>query len=101
MFPRVKVVPFKDDSPENDYSKLLTSYAAEFVHKQLKLHVAVKVKEIKESYGQYMVDTSEGSEVVTSTTCGCIFHMSMLLPCRHIFALQHKNDEPIFDPVHL
>ena len=53
MFPRVKVVPFKDDSPENDYSKLLTSYAAEFVHKQLKLHVAVKVKEIKELWAVY------------------------------------------------
>ena len=92
IFQRVKVFPFKDDSPENDYSKLLTSYAAEFVHKQLKL--TGKVKE-----GQYMVDTSEGSKVVTSTTCGCIFHMSMLLPCRHIFALRCKNDETLFDPV--
>ena len=97
MFQRVRVVPFKDDSSENDCSKLLTSYAAEFVHKQLKL--AGKVKEIKESNGQYMVDTSEGSKVVTSTTCGCIFHMSMLLSCHHIFTLRCKNDESLFDPV--
>ena len=93
MFQRVKVVPF---NPENDYSKLLTSYAPEFVHKQLKL--AGKVKEIN-SNGQYMVDTSERSKVVTSTTCGCILHMFMLLPCHHIFALRRKNDELLFDPV--
>ena len=49
MFQRVKVFPFKDDSPDNDYSKWLTSYAAEFVHKQLKL--AGKVKEGQYNYG--------------------------------------------------
>ena len=63
----------RDHKAALNYSKLLTSYAAEFVHKQLKL--TGKVKE-----GQYIVDTSEGSKVVTSTTCGCIFHIASMSP---------------------
>jgi len=35
MFQKIKVNPLRDDSPESLYSRLLTNYAAEFVHKQL------------------------------------------------------------------
>ena len=31
--------------------------------------------------------------------CGCIFHRSMLLPCRHIFAVRRKLGKPLYDPV--
>ena len=46
-FQKVKVYPFKVDSPEAEYSKLLTPYAFTFVHNQMKL--MIKVKEIKDS----------------------------------------------------
>ena len=51
---------------------------------QLKL--VDKVHEIKEENGQYTVETS----------CGCVFNTSMLLPCRHMFALRYKLQEPLF-----
>lgn len=37
VFQKVKVMPFQDDSPRSMYSRLLISYAAGFVHKQLEL----------------------------------------------------------------
>ena len=94
MFQKVKVNPFCDDSPESKYSKLLTTYAADYVHKQLKL--VDKVHEIKEENGQYTVETSEGVKVITLSSCGCVFNTSMLLPCRHMFALRYKLQEPLF-----
>lgn len=51
MFQKIKVNPFCDDSPESQYSKLLTAYTAEYVHRQLKL--CDNVHEIKEDNGQY------------------------------------------------
>ena len=33
MFQKVKVIPFSEDSPECQYSKLLTTYAADYVLK--------------------------------------------------------------------
>ena len=78
VFQKVKVNPFRDDSPQSMYSRLLTTYAAGFVHKQLEL--ADKVSCFTD---KYMVKTSEGDKYVTSSTCECIFRRSMLLPCRH------------------
>ena len=72
-----------------------TEYASTLVIKQLKL--ADKVKNIRENE-DYLVETSEGERVVSCTGCGCIFHNSMLLPCRHMFALRIKLGEPLFDP---
>ena len=37
MFQKVKVIPFSEDSPECQYSKLLTTYAADYVLKQMKM----------------------------------------------------------------
>ena len=37
MFQKVKVTPFVDHSPESQYSKLLTTYAVEYVLKQLNM----------------------------------------------------------------
>lgn len=96
MFQKVKVSPFPVESPEGEYSKLLTSYASEYVVKQLGL--IDKVKDIKDDNGEYSVETSEGVRVVTITSCQCIFNQSMLLPCRHILALRRKLGEPLFAP---
>lgn len=96
MLQKVKVNTFATDSPENKYSKFLTSYAAPLVVKQIEL--AKKVKEITESDDQYLVETSEGKKCVSLAECECIFRKSMLLPCRHIFALRNKLEQPLFDP---
>ena len=85
MFQKAKVHAFAPDSPEGEYSKLLTSYASPKVIKQLEL--ASKVKSISEVGGQYSVETSEGPKCVSPDDCKCIFRKSMLLPRRHIFAL--------------
>ncbi len=71
MYQKVKVHPFPLDSPQSDYSRFLTSYATEYVLKQLSL--IDKVKDIKDENGQYSVETSEGVRVVTFTSCECIF----------------------------
>lgn len=46
MFQKVKVNPQSDDSPESKYLKLLTAYAADYVHKQLKLTTYMKSKRL-------------------------------------------------------
>ena len=95
-FQKVKVYPFQVDSPETEYSKILTPYAFSFVHNQIKL--ISKVKEIKEqASGTFTVATSEGEKVVSINDCECMFYTSMSLPCRHILALRSKLDEPLFD----
>ena len=93
MYQKVKVHPFSLDSPQSDYSRFLTSYAPEYVLKQLSQ--IDKVKDIKDENGQYSVEISEGVRVVTFTSCECIFNRSMILPCRHIFALRRKSPAAI------
>ena len=44
----------------------------------------------------FVVDTSEGPRKVDTFTYECILNKSMLLPCRHIFALHEKFGEPCF-----
>ncbi len=89
VFQRVKVNPFRDDSSENMYSQLLTNYSANF---QLELadKLANKLSQITEEGDTYVVKTSEGQKNVTISSCECIFRKSMLLPCRHIFALRSQ-----------
>ena len=97
MFQKVKVSCFNDDSPESHYSKFLSSYAAQFVHKQLNLAHKVSAITADADNDCYLVDTTEGQKKLTNSACECIFNKSMRLPCRHIFALRHKLDQPLFD----
>ena len=93
----MKVSCFNDDSLESHYSKVLSCYAAQFVHKQLNL--AHKVLPITADADDdcYLVDTTEGQKKLTTSACECIFNKPMCLPCRHIFALRCKLDQPLFD----
>ncbi len=95
MFQKVKVQTFPPDPSEMKFSKLLTSYAVQFVLQQIKLMEKVQV--ITGKNGQYIVQTSEGAKVVTSMTCSRTFCHSMSLPCRHIFAQRRKLKCPLFD----
>ena len=94
IFQKVKVSPYSADSPEAQYSQLLTPYAYKFVQKQLAL--VDKVKEIEESSGVFTIKTSEGVLTVSSTNCTCIFRTSMLLPCRHMLAFRKEIAQPLF-----
>ena len=95
MFQKVKVLPFQQGTAEFDYTQYLTSYAAGFVLKQVS-----KVKDIKDDGSDqcYKVQTSAGKVQVSEFDCGCIFHQSMLLPCRHMFALRKMLSKPLYDP---
>ena len=95
MFQKVKVQNFEQGSAESRYSELLTSYASSFVLNQLKM--APKVKKIREDGDEYRVTTS-GEKLVSLENCGCMFHTSMRLPCRHMFALRSQVGEPLYDP---
>ena len=101
MFQKVKVQPFQEGAAEYDFVKHLTSYASSFVIKQIEL--ASKVKQIRQTAGasdndSYTVKTSQGEVQVSELKCACIFFQSMLLPCRHIFALRKMLKKPLFDP---
>ena len=72
MFQKVKVQPYVQGSPENEYTKLLTSYASGLVIKQLE--TAKKVKNIKEESDRYVVETSEGERSVGMH----FFHFNLL-----------------------
>ena len=97
MFQKVEVSCFNDYSPESHYSKFLSNYAAQFVHKQL--HLAHKVSAITADGDSYLVDTTEGQKKLTTFSCECIFNRSVCLPCQHIFALRNKLDQPLFDVI--
>ena len=95
MFQKVRVCPFPKDSAEYSYSQLLTSYAFTFVNKQLKL--IDKVKNFEEVEEGYVCQTSEGSRNVNLSDCSCAFRTSMLLPCRHMFALCKGLCKPLYN----
>ena len=84
MFQKIKVRPFSNDTPEAKYCELLTSYASDFVVKQLNLFE--KVKNIQEKDGVYTIETKHGLKTVSTQDYGCVFRQSMKLPCCHILA---------------
>ena len=94
MFQKIPVYAFPPVTPEGEYSKLLTSYALPLVIKQIDL--SQSLKEIKDKDGQYSMLSSEGEITVSVLNCECIFRKSMLLPCRHMFALRSKLGQPLY-----
>jgi zinc finger SWIM domain-containing protein 3 len=96
-FQKVKVQNFGIGSPEYQYSQLLTSYASSYVSRQLNLVHKVKEITASEDGTLYTVETSGGVKNVSLHDCDCLFSKSMLLPCRHIFALRRKLGTPLFD----
>lgn len=93
---KIRVHTFPEGSAEIEYSKFLTCYASGYLLKQMKL--VCQVKEIKEDSGLFVIEASEGKITVDLFSCSCIFYSSMRLPCRHIFALRAKLNQPLFDP---
>lgn len=94
VFQKVRVTPFKPDSPEYSYMQILTPYALGYVVKQLDL--AHKVKILRQSGNVYEINSSEGINQVTPTDCDCTFRKSMQLPCRHIFAVRNYCEADLY-----
>ena len=86
MFQKVPVTVYKQNTPEYLYMQLLTPYALGYVVKQLSLIDRVKI--LDKSGDVYEINTTEGIVKATATDCSCGFRKSMLLPCRHIFAVR-------------
>ena len=85
MFQKVKVSHFNDDSPENHYSKFLSSYATQFVHKQLNLAHKVSAITADADDDCYLVDTTESRKSLLPLLVNvflispCVFHVGIFL----------------------
>ena len=73
------------DSPLADYVHQLTPYAFSAVKKQYELSLNITIPE--GSIRIIQMERSDGLINISTTHCDCRFFRSMLLPCRHIFAL--------------
>ena len=90
------VVPFPPGSPEVKFSQFLTPHAFQIVLKQIELSSKVVISEECCDHDVVTLQTSSGVTHVTSTSCTCQFSAMNQLPCRHIFALRAKQDQPIY-----
>lgn len=95
-FQRKLVMSHPVTSVERQYSELLTSYASSFVLKQLKMSTNISRMKSSTQNGEYNFEKDEVLSV-TAKKCSCCFFNSMLLPCRHIFALRRQLDINLFD----
>ncbi|XP_065681323.1 uncharacterized protein LOC124811174 [Hydra vulgaris] len=92
---KVSVDVFDPNSAEAAYKKVLTLYAARHVLKQMSLFKEIIL--LPGEHGQFIVNSHEGSHIVTSNFCSCMFRKSMNLPCRHIFAARQLLGINLFD----
>ena len=96
VFQKVPVTVYKQNTPEYLYMQLLTPYALGYVVKQLSLIDRVKI--LDKSGDVYEINTTEGIVKATATDCSCGFRKSMLLPCRHIFAVRSSSRVDLYSP---
>jgi len=73
----------------------LTPYAYRFVAKLMALKA--KVELVNDGTEQFHVISSEGSILVSLSTCQCTSWQSMWLPCRHILAVRMNLGLDLFD----
>lgn len=90
-----RVSQFPLNSPEEQFSRILTPYATGYVHKQLALRNKVKIDE--DDGVKCRIRSSNGILSVTIDSCQCTFWMSMHLPCRHIFAVRESRQVSLYD----
>ena len=92
-----RVTTFEADSPEEEFAKLLTPYAAHYVQKQIELRKSIKIA--ADDGVNCTVSSSNGTLSVTTELCQCSFSQSMQLPCRHMFAVREKRNMPLFSEI--
>jgi len=97
QFQKVPTVSHQRGSSEDLYSQLLTTYAADFVLKQLQLHSKVTPTVSDADDALFHVSSHEGNLTVTDSSCQCLFRKATGLPCRHIFAVRSRLGMNLFD----
>ena len=91
-----KVLKYLPGSIQEQYTTLLTSYAAGFVTQQIEY--LDRVGNMTENRnGVFHVHSSRGVEKVSNNSCTCLFFSCMRLPCRHIFAVRQTTSENMYD----
>ena len=90
---------YAECSVEAKYLKILTPYAFGYVVQQLQLAAKVKSisRKISRSGNEFEVKASFGKLTVSACHCDCTFFTSMMLPCRHIFAVRSVLEKDTFD----
>ena len=101
-YQKVKVVSHNNNdinSPEAQYTDLITSYTSNFVLKQLTLSETdvYEFVPIIGNAGIFHGLTSQGRIAVSHFRCSCCFFQSMKLPCRHIFRLHQNAGVSLYD----
>ena len=89
-----RVSAFPPESPEEQFAKMLTPFALDFVIKQLKFRKKVTIVEHNDANS--VVSSSAGNLTVTVNSCQCTFWKTMHLPCRHMFAVREKKQLPLY-----
>ena len=72
------------------FQKFVTPFAFQHIQSQMMYSEKVNVLSPNE------VQTSSGVKQVTVSSCECDFFKSMVLPCRHIFAIRRYTGEDMF-----
>lgn len=75
------------------YHELLTPFIFWKIHFEFEMMEKV----IFTSYDENTAVTTFG-RTVTSSTCSCEFHLSMILPCRHILKFREQRNIDVFAP---
>jgi len=105
--------PVGIESDQDEFVKLVTPYAHQFLLKQQALREKVKI--LNQQDDLFTVSSREGIQFclsilffrvaflgtlsVTSSSCQCAFVSTMMLPCRHIFAVRELLKSPLYSEV--
>ena len=92
---KVSIDPFPLGSVEGKYASSVTSFALQFIVKQLKLSDSTDVT-VEDDHAAATVLIDGVSTEVTPDECPCPFWKSMGLPCQHVFAIRHHLQLQIF-----
>lgn len=93
---KIPILIFPENSPEYRYRQLLTSFAYNYVLKQIELIGKVKLVQNGDD-DECTAETSAGELLVTANSCECSFRRGMCLPCRHIFAYRSAKELDLFE----
>nr|CAH7748880.1 unnamed protein product [Callosobruchus chinensis] len=93
------VLSYSPDSDERKYMDFLTHESAKLVIKQIVYSKRVTLPTLTTSDSEvsiFSIKSSEGELQTNTFECNCNFNVSMLLPCRHIFAVRRHLGLPLF-----
>lgn len=87
---------YVNGSVEHSYMKLLTEIAAQHVLKELKAHIRLTPEKHDDKTITFISEKYIESNASISS-CNCIFSLSFMLPCRHIFFTREHFKVSLYD----